>query len=325
MRIARIAAALALTAALAAGSTPALAAGDGSIAWSVTPVITNVGAERANFQLAADPGQTLSDAALVRNSGSDALVLEVSGADAVTDAAGQLDIATEEAGSADAGTWIRPGVDAIEVAPGELARIPFTVEVPDDAVPGEHAAALLTVLPRDGETVAVDMRYATRVTVTVSGELTAGLALADGSLDVATGFWPWEAATAAASYSASNTGNTRLTAPQLLEAQGRQLFSSPDGSSGLADLAELLPGASVDVDARLDGLAAWSPFFSATVSVAPQVLTTATGDVPTIAQQQVDLEAVAIAPGWWVILAAVLVVAAVVIALIVRRRRRSAR
>lgn len=284
------------------------------------PVITDVGEERSNFAYAVEPGATIDDAVLVRNSGASALTLALYGSDAFTDDSGALDIATAETGSDAIGTWIAPSVDSVTIEPGGLVRIPFTVTVPEDAQPGEHAGALLTVLESSGDTVSVDMRYATRVTATVAGDLTAGLSLDEAQLDVVTGFWPWEAASAEVSYDVRNTGNTRLSAAQLITAQGVEVYSSPDETTGLLTLAELLPDAEVSVEATVDGLAAWSPFTAAQVAVSPTVMAPAEAEAPTIDQQQITLSAIAIAPGWWVILAG-LAGALIIITRVVMRRR----
>lgn len=301
-------------------ASPVMATTAGQVAWSMMPVITDIGEERSNFAYAVDPGATVSDAVLVRNSGGSDLSLAVYGSDAFTDETGALDIATAEAGSDAIGTWITPSVESVRVEPGGLVRIPFTVTVPEDAQPGEHAGALLTVLESSGDTVSVDMRYATRVTATVSGDLTAGLSLDQAALNVETGFWPWESADAAVSYDVHNTGNTRLNAMQLISAQGVEVYSTPDAATGLMTLAELLPEAAVSVDATVEGLTAWTPFTAVQVSVSPTVLSPSGEEAPTIGQQQLTLTAVAIAPGWWVILAGLAGVAFIIVRLVMRRR-----
>lgn len=312
--------ALKAAAAEAPAASPMQASGAGQVAWSMMPVITNIGEERSNFAYALEPGAVVEDAVLVRNSGATVLDLAVYGSDAFTDESGALDIATAETGSDAIGTWIAPSVTSVHIEPGEVTRIPFSVAVPADAQPGEQAGALLTVLQSAGDTVSVDMRYATRVTVTVSGDLTAGLSLDQAQLKVTTGFWPWEAASADVSYTVANTGNTRLTAMQLITAPGVELYSSPDASTGLLTLAELLPAAAVDVAATVEGLSAWLPFTAVEVAVSPTVITTVSGEIPTIAQQQLSLSTVAIAPGWWVLLAGVALALVVAVRFAVRRR-----
>lgn len=287
----------------------------GQVAWSMTPVITDVGEERSNFVYALEPGASADDAVLVRNSGAVPLDLAVNGSDAFTDGAGALDIVTENA-AAGAGSWISPATDGVHIEPGELVRIPFRVSVPADAQPGEHAAALLTVLANDGETVSVDMRYATRVTVTVAGELTAGIALDAPALNVTTGFWPWEPATAEVSYEVRNTGNTRLTALQLIAGSGIDVYSAAEATNGLVTLAELLPDSLVAVDAAVEMGSSWSPFTALQVSVSPSVLpsaATSSAEQPTVDQERVELSAVTIAPGWWVMVASLLLVALVIV------------
>lgn len=178
----------------------------------------------------------------------------------------------------------------------------------------------MTVLQSSGDTVSVDMRYATRVTATVAGDITAGLSLNQAELAVKTGFWPWEAAAAEVSYDVHNTGNTRLSAVQLITAQGVELYSTPDATTGLKTLAELLPEAAVSVDATVDGLRAWLPFTAVQIAVSPTVHSPVDQEAPTIDQQQIALTAVAIAPGWWVILAGLAVVVFIVVRLVLRRR-----
>lgn len=305
--------------------SPVPAATAGDVAWSMMPVITDIGEERSNFAYAVDPGTTVEDAVLVRNSGGALLTLAVHGSDAVTDESGALDVATTAPESDAVGGWISPDVEKLQIEPGEVVRVPFSVSVPQGALPGEHAGALLTVLESAGDTVSVDMRYATRVTVTVAGDLTAGLALDDADLTVSTGFWPWEPASADVSYAVRNTGNTRLSAMQLITAPGVELYSSPDAATGLAPLTELLPEAVVDVNAAVEGLSAWLPLTDLQVSVSPTVLTAPTDDVPTIGQQQLTLSALAIAPGWWVLLGGAVVLALLAVRFTLRRRVRAAR
>ncbi|MGX1934520.1 WxL protein peptidoglycan domain-containing protein [Microbacterium resistens] len=314
-------AALTTAPAAAAAETPADEAQ--GVAWSMTPVITAVGEERTNFAYAVDPGARIDDAVLVRNSGSTELVLAVQGAGGETTSEGALDFARagDETPADAIGSWIAPATESVTIAPGAQARIPFSVTVPADAAPGEHAGALLTVRQQTGDVVSVDMRYATRVTVAVSGELTAGLGLSDTALQVRTGFWPWEPASAQVGYAVTNTGNTRLSGPQQVDVQGVAVTSVTDGSTGVPQLSELLPHAAVRVDARIDGIPAWSPFFTASIAVAPTVLTTVSGDVPVVEQATARVTAVAVAPGTWV-LAALLV--GIPILVLLRWRRRGA-
>ncbi|UYO96286.1 DUF916 domain-containing protein [Microbacterium sp. M28] len=298
------------------------AAGSGDVAWSMMPVITDVGEERSNFSYALEPGAAIEDAVLVRNSGAAELTLGVYGSDAYTDDAGALDVSAAEAGATGVGGWITAEAASIRLAPGEVVRLPFTVTVPPDAQPGEHAGALLTVRESVGDTVSVDMRYATRVTVTVAGELTAGFAVDRPQVMVSTGFWPWDRAVAAVDYTVRNTGNTRLSAVQLITAPGVELYSTPDAASGFRSLAELLPDAEVDVHAAVDGLSAWSPIIPVEVAVSPTVLVTNTDSPPTVAQERVALSALAVAPGWWVLAVGAGLIVFLVALVAVRTRRR---
>ncbi|MEV7962751.1 WxL protein peptidoglycan domain-containing protein [Oerskovia paurometabola] len=135
----------------APGSTP--------VTWGVAP------ASAPTFDLALDPGATITDELVVTNRGDVPLDLAVYAADAFTSPTGALDVLPAGATSVDLGAWITADAARIEVGPGERATVPFTLTVPADATPGDHTAALVTSLVTEaGEGgVAVDRRLGTRV------------------------------------------------------------------------------------------------------------------------------------------------------------------
>ncbi|MEK8225937.1 hypothetical protein NKG05_07505 [Oerskovia sp. M15] len=254
------------------------AADDATTAWSVTPVIDAGGAARSNFTYAVEPGQQVTDAALVRNSGADPLTVQVYASDAFTTAEG--------ASTSPRGRRVgRPGNlgrgrgRRRHGPAGEQRRIAFTLTVPDDATPGDHAGALLTAVTQpgtsaDGAGVAVDMRYATRITVRVAGT---------SSPRSRSWTWPWTtggllalaAREATTTYTARNTGNTRVTGRQVVAVTGplgageRVLESVP--GSDFDDLPEVLPGDQLVVTAALD-VPSWLGRADVEVGVSPEAL-----------------------------------------------------
>ncbi|GAA3883181.1 hypothetical protein GCM10022381_26750 [Leifsonia kafniensis] len=307
---------------VAHANEPAATASD--TAWSVTPVLASSGVERSNFAYELEPGAHVDDAVLVRNSGVAPLTLAVSGADAFTTDAGRIDLVTETTGSADLGTWITPAAGEITIDPGQQTRVAFSVAVPADALPGDHSGALLTVLATTGDRgIAVNMRYATRVSVRVAGDLNPTLTVAKPTVAYSPSFWPWEPGTVAVGYAVSNTGNMALTARQLVRVDGplgigrTELVSSPDEGAAFADVREVLPGDSVAVAAAVDGVASWWPVVTVTSQVAPQAVTngivTNADGVPTVSTVESTAVAWGISPGLVILLTSLAVVALVVV------------
>lgn len=115
-----------------------------------------------------------------------------------------------------AGTWIEPSVRRRAVEPGDEVTIPFTVEVPDDAAPGVHAAAILVsrtittpgVSTDNAARVAVTASVASQFVFTVRGELHPAAELR--SLEGPRVVWPGDEPRFEALL--ANTGNTLITA-----------------------------------------------------------------------------------------------------------------
>lgn len=330
---------VALVSASILGVAPAaLAAGvpTSDVAWSVAPAVSVVGEERVNVVHELEPGETIVDAVVVTNAGADELHLDVVAADALTSGDGRLELATEEQGSRDVGTWIAPGAGTLSIPAGESVRMPFTITVPNDAIPGDHAGALLTIRrAAAAEGVSVDMRYATRVTVRVPGELRPQMSAGGLGIDVQTGFWPWEQGKATIRYEIGNEGNTALRATQFAAIESiaglsrAEILSAPDGVTGLRDISELLPGSRIDVVAELPLETSALPLWSARVELAPGIVRAGAADDSSRAALEritVQGETWAWAPGWWVLLGgAVLIVVAAVLNIRLIRRSSTAR
>lgn len=159
-------AALATCVAFLAAPTTAIGS-EPEIAWGVRPADGAHGTARDNFRHVARAGTILEDALIVTNHGSGALSLSLYGADG-TLVDDHVELAPMGAAATGLGAWldVPPGV---EIAPGEAAEVPFTLAVPADAVPGQHAGALVTSsLVDPGAGLAVDRRLAASIVVTVT-------------------------------------------------------------------------------------------------------------------------------------------------------------
>nr|BFF21568.1 hypothetical protein GCM10025730_50890 [Promicromonospora thailandica] len=175
MNVSRVLAVVGTALCLAAGPAAAAAASSGddadAVTWGVRTAATDHGADRDNFRYTLDPGSELADELVVTNHGDDVLRLDVYAADGYTTSAGQLDVLTRDTTSTGVGAWLVPGVEQVRLAPGESADVPFTLRVPDDATPGDHAGAILTSRTVSAQDSGLDYetRSGIRVHVRVAG------------------------------------------------------------------------------------------------------------------------------------------------------------
>lgn len=146
-------------------------------AWSISPANNEHGSARTSFDYELGAGDTVEDELEVSNDGTEPMTLWVYGADGTTTPAGEFDLQPAHAPRTELGDWVTldepVASDGLTLDPGESGVVDFTVDVPDEVATGEHLGGIVTSLPPDAgaeQTVAVDYRVATMVTVTVEGE-----------------------------------------------------------------------------------------------------------------------------------------------------------
>lgn len=298
-----------------AGPTPATAA-DGGVAWTVQTADNDHGTGRANFTYdVVDPGTVISDAMTVVNTGTEPLPLAVYAADAFTASTGEIDVLVDGQPSRDAGTWVSVDATSLSLSPGESAVVPFTIAVPADARPGDHAAGIVTSLTSTdpASTLSVDRRLGTRINLRVTGELAPAAVVSQTSARYEASWNPFESGRLVIEYTLANTGNTRLTGSETIATAG--LFGA---RSAPTQLTEVLPGSTVEIAREI-------PVFSlgwvgGSVELTPEAV--GLGAAPLA---PVTAAFSAAAPPWslYALLAAILA-AALATVLIVRRRRNAA-
>ncbi len=236
------------------------------LVWSVNPADNGVGTGRPNFGYRADPGASVQDSLDVSNRGDTTLTLKVYAADAFTPQGGGIDLLGEDQKSIDVGTWIKPGTGSITLEPQQTVAVPFTLTVPADATPGDHAGGIVTTTTTGSGTLAVERRLGSRVLVRVSGDLAPKLELSDASLSYGTTFNPFSSSVATVKYTVANTGNVRLDAHPGITVGGP--FGMLARTVVTEDLGELLPGSSRHFEVRIP--AVWAFFYlGATVTLEP--------------------------------------------------------
>ncbi|MFD0638853.1 WxL protein peptidoglycan domain-containing protein [Catenulispora yoronensis] len=184
--------------------------------------------ERAAFSYNANAGASVKDTVVVSNFGDQPLTLHVYANDAINTSDGGFDLRPSAEPPKDSGAWVKfddPKPFQI-VPPKSKVELPFTLSVPANATPGDHAAgivAALTMPSTDGKgnRVNVEQRVGSRIYLRVAGDLKAQLAVTHA---VATyhGTWnPLGSGTADITYLITNTGNVRLGAAQSVHVTSR--------------------------------------------------------------------------------------------------------
>ncbi|MEV8370515.1 hypothetical protein [Microbacterium sp. NPDC064584] len=245
---------------------------DQQVRWSVVPADDAGPDGRRAVEVELDPGEVVQDHFAVRNIGSDEVVFALTAADGFTTRTGRFDILPADEQSVDAGTWI--SLPETVTVPGDsTVVVPFSIIVPDQAEPGDHAAGITASVlsvrtAEDGTSVGVDSRIGFRVLTRVTGEIAPAAALADLVGGYAISWNPLRPGEATVSFDVVNEGNTRLMAEGSVSAGGRTVFFPGPGESP----QEMLPGDTRRITVVLDDV--W-PLVAvpATVTATPTVVT----------------------------------------------------
>ncbi|MEU3275728.1 WxL protein peptidoglycan domain-containing protein [Streptomyces antibioticus] len=234
-------------------AAPARAADNGS--WSVYPASSAVSA-RPYFYISADPGQTIEDEVVVANKTDEPLAFRLYAADAYNTARdGGFAVRSAGERMRGVGAWARPAKDRVTVPGRATVTVPVTIEVPEDAEPGDHPGAIVAlderIDPGDGA-VALGVRRAVgaRVYLQVGGPTLPALAVEDVRVSHRQPLVPGLGdSTATVSYTLHNTGNVTLDPKVELRARG--LFGRTLLTRDLTEIpSELLPGQRVRLTER---------------------------------------------------------------------------
>jgi hypothetical protein len=227
---------------------------------------------RSRFSYQVEPGQIVTDEYLVQNTGTTQQKVSVYATDAFNAQDGSFALLDGDQTPTDTGAWVSfaDGSNRIDLTlePGAQQVVPFTVTVPADANPGDHAGGMIVSALSPSGQVTVDRRVAIRLYARVKGEVQAGLTISSISSSYEPSLNPFDGITTM-TLSLTNTGNVALGANTV--AQVRGIFGIP--LSGLTDvkIPEMLPGNSRTVTITIPGV---GPY----VYLAPHVSLSATTD-----------------------------------------------
>jgi hypothetical protein len=227
---------------------------DDTVGISISPVDSKGATTgRTRFSYKVDPGQTVTDHVKVSNPGTTTVDITVFAADAYNDDNGDFALRPTADKSSDAASWTafegKPQLK-ITLAHGQSKVVTFTVTVPKNATPGDHAAGVLAAATTAGQ-VAVERRIADRMYVRVSGKLQPSLTISSFAATYHNGLNPLAGSISVAA-TLTNNGNVALEGVTTLTAT--TWFGLSIGRLNRTDLAEILPGNTVTVTYEVTGV-----------------------------------------------------------------------
>jgi hypothetical protein len=295
-----------------ASGDPAVQSGEPQIveSWAVAPAGSDDPSQPGNrpyLSYTAAAGSSVTDAITIYNYGNVPQTFRIYAADAFNTEDGSFDVLPGDQTSADAGAWVKIPQENLTLPPGQQATIPISIDIPADASPGDHVAAILASSRAegtgpDGKVIALDRRTGTRLYIRVAGPVEPKLTIEGVSVSYSPALNPLDGR-ATVTYTVANRGNVRLGGTSSASVGGPFGLFAKDGPT--QELAELLPGESVTYTTTIDGVPA-TVVSSAEVHLDPSA---AVGDEDTLGDDSQG--ALTLAPPWTLI--AILVVVGLVV------------
>lgn len=306
----------------ATDGAPAASAATDDVTWTVRTASNALGADRTNFSYALNPGAHLDDGLVVANRGTEAVELDVYAADGYTTSTGAVDLRLAAEEPTGVGKWIVVPQHHVSVPAGQTVEVPFTIDIPADATPGDYAGGVVTSLTVADQSanVNVDRRLGIRAGIRVGGDLVPSLSVDDLRVDWDGGVVPFLLGDATVHYGLHNTGNVSLAADDSDAVAGPfglgRVEATPDAAAPV-----ILPGETWQRDVRVPAVVAMGLVW-ASVTATPTV-TDASGSTTSL--DAVGASAVGWAVPWPLLVVLALLIAAAVFGprwVRARRRRR---
>ncbi|HEU5332409.1 MAG TPA: DUF916 domain-containing protein [Actinocrinis sp.] len=212
---------------------------------------------RDGFTYEATPGAMKVDYVAITNYTTQQVSLHVYATDAYNAQDGGFTVLPSTTKPRDIGLWIELPRQFLTIPGKTTVVMPFTLRVPANASVGDHAGgimAALTTMAYDakGNQVAIESRVGSRVALRVPGKLSGAVTVTAVSVSYHDPLNPFGAGSATVSYTVNNTGNVRLSGTQSVRVSS--LVGGSKDSEPVANIKELLPGDSVRVTTRVNGV-----------------------------------------------------------------------
>lgn len=214
---------------------------------------------RASYAFAGTPGGEVSDHVAVRNFSLQPITLSLKGTDLVNTAQGAISAVPVYEQSKDLGTWIHlpPADQTVRLKARQTLIVPFTVQVPKNATPGDHFAAVTATLQgsavsKTGEHIKLLQTTGTRVFLRVSGPLHPHLSVTHLQIHYDGPLSPAAKGQATVTYTVTNDGNVGLGGRQTVYMHG--MFGTKASAVKVPQLQLLLPGYAVKETETVKGI-----------------------------------------------------------------------
>jgi hypothetical protein len=292
----------------------------GNNRWGFTPTGPDrtVPGPRNDFTYQLAPGASVDDSVTVWNYSDVPANFVLYATDALNTPEGAFDLLPRAQAPTEAGTWVKVSQGAVIVPPRSGMTVPFTVTVPADAAPGDHAGGLVASIEApgtdpEGRQITVDTRFGLPAYVQVAGDLAPGLSVENLQSHYHRSPFSLGAGDLDVTWTVRNTGNVRLSAHQ--SGAVKAPFGWTMKTQSFDDVPELLPGSSVSYSAHFSGVL---PTFRLTTTVTLEPFSRS-GDLDPAPPKASASSSV------WAVPWLLVILIVVVIGLVVWRRRRAAR
>ena len=276
---------------------------------------------RGIYLFGSTPGGRIEDHVAILNYSNQTATFLLRGTDGVNTPQGGFAALPINERSHDLGTWVAlPRSDLkVTLRPRTDLIVPFMIEVPRNATPGDHvgvitATLVSSVVSKSGQRLHLLQTVGSRIFLRVSGALHPSLSITglavhyQGTLD------PVGTGTAKVTYTVTNTGNVALGGRQTVDVVG--LLGSSAAAARVPNVRLLLPGFSVKQTVEVGGV---FPEIFETAHVAIRPLYIAGSVAPPSGPFRASQTFWAIP---WVLIAIIVALILLVIAWLRRRRRR---
>ncbi|XVU21415.1 WxL protein peptidoglycan domain-containing protein [Actinoplanes sp. CA-054009] len=227
------------------------------VRWSVQPSTAKGPDGRDYIIRRAAPGERLTDYVGITNLTTEPLTFSVYGTDAYTTQDGSFALLAAAQKPTDVGSWIGLAASKYTVPANTRLDVPFSVNVPANATPGDHAGGVVTSIAQEttganGQKVLVDQRVAARVYLTVAGAVAPRLTIDNVRLEYHQSANPADGGSMTVRYLVRNAGNLRLSGTGTVKVTGP--FGWKLAQTGAMDIPELLPGGSITITEKITGV-----------------------------------------------------------------------
>jgi dihydroorotate dehydrogenase (fumarate) len=300
-----------------AGVAQAAAASDGVAVNPATAGGPDKSRTRFDYQL--NPSQPAEDSVYVYNTGTTDQEVTLYARDAFGGAKGEFLIQDEKVQPTDAGSWVtfvnKKTTYVVTLKPHGYVTIPFTVNTPANATPGDHVGAIVASAITKGSALNIIRRVAVRLYARVSGQVSPRLELSNLQVtNSASAINPFDS-TVVVSYDIENTGNVDLSADLTVQPTG--IFGVNTADQVITRITNLLPGSKRHLSQTITGLTQTG---TSGVSVTYTGILSQSYATSTQPRGRVD-EASFVLPTAWLLWLGALLALIVIWALIARARR----